>query len=333
MIREFLEQLNAQDIRVWEEDQRLRCSAPMGSVTPGIRRELEARKLEILTFLRAGSTVGSSLVPIQSRGTRPPFFAVPGHNGDVFCYVWLAHHLGDDQPFYGLQPPGFDGEREPYENVPDLAAHYVREITSFFPDGPYNVGGYCAGGGVAFEIAHQLVRRGADVNVFALFESPFPLAYRFRNKLLNTARYLLDWIPRNLEDFIELDFRQKPAYLRDKIGRLREWLFPRERGVSPAQPANDFKARVASATIKALTAYSPTAFPGHIDLFMASKESVKHNYGLQRRWHGCAGGGLDRHVGVDGCTLSTMLQEPYVKFFAESLRNCLDRPVSSAVQA
>jgi thioesterase domain-containing protein len=326
MTREFLEQLNAQDIRVWADDDRLRCSAPKGTVTPEVYRELKERKLEILAFLRVGSTAGSSLVSIQRKGTRPPFFAVPGHNGDVFCYVWLAHYLGDDQPFYGLQPPGFDGEREPYDSVPDLAAHYVREITSFYPDGPYNVGGYCAGGGVAFEVAQQLVQRGAEVNVFALFEAPFSPAYKTRNKVLIIPRYVLDRISHHLRTFIDLDFRQKPVYLRHEIGLLGQAVFSRRRAVSAPQPANDFKDRVASATIRAVTAYWPTPFPGHVDLFMASEESVKHNYGLQRQWQNCAGGGFNLHVGVDGCTPSTMLREPYAKFFAEGLRRCLDRP-------
>ena len=323
MTREFLEHLHAQDIRVWAEDDRLRCSAPKGVVTPEVRRELELRKREILAFLRAGSTTGSSLVPIQSKGARPPFFAVPGHNGDVFCYVSLAHFLGNDQPFYGLQPPGFEGEREPYDRVPDLAAHYVSEITSCFPEGPYNLGGYCAGGGVAFEVAQQLVRRGAEVNVFALFDAPFPLTYRTRNRLVITTRYVLDQIPQYLRTCMDLDFRQKARFLQDKMERLVQ-LFS-ESGASATHPANDFKARVASATMRALTAYSPTPFPGRIDLFVASEESLKNNYGQQRRWQSCAGGGLDLHIGVDGCTSSTMLRDPYAKFFAEELRRCLDR--------
>lgn len=334
MTREFLEHLHAQDIRIWTEDDRLRCSAPKGVVTPEVHRELELRKWEILAFLRAGSTAGKSLVPIQSKGARLPFFAVPGHNGDVFCYVWLAHFLGNEQPFYGLQPPGFDGEREPYDNVPDLAAHYVREITSFFPDGPYNIGGYCAGGGVAFEVAQQLVRRGGEVNVLALFDTPFPLTYRTRNRVVNIVRYVLDQFPHYLRTCMNLDFREKARFLRDKIGRLAQ-LFS-ESGGSSTQSANDFKARVASATMRALIGYSPTPFPGRIDLFMASEESLKHNYSLQRRWESYASGGLDLHVGVDGCTSTTMLREPYAEFFAEGLRRCLDRPRSqpgcSAVQ-
>jgi thioesterase domain-containing protein len=324
MIREFLEHLDAQDIRVSAVGDRLRCSAPKGAVTPEVHRELEERKFEILAFLRAGSTAGSSLVPIQSKGIRPPFFAVPGHNGDVFCFVWLAHSLGNDQPFYGLQPPGFDGEQESYENVPDLAAHYVREITSLFPNGPYNVGGYCAGGAVAFEVAQQLVRHGAEVNVLALFDAPFPLAYRTRKKVISIARYVLDRIPHYLRTWMDLDSRQKARFLRDKIGRLVQ-LFS-ESGAFATQPGNDFKARVASATTRALKTYSPTSFPGHIDLFLASEESLKQNYSLQRRWQSCASGGLDLHIGVNGCTGTTMLQEPYVEFFAEVLRRCLDRP-------
>lgn len=59
---------------------------------------------------------------------------------------------------------------------------------------------------------------------------------------------------------------------------------------------------------------------------MASEESAKQNYGLQRRWQGRASAGFDLHTGVVGCTSSTMLREQYAKFFADSLSRCLDRP-------
>lgn len=45
----------------------------------------------------------SSLVAIQPKGSRPPFFCVHPHGGNVLVYRELSRHLGADQPFYGLQ--------------------------------------------------------------------------------------------------------------------------------------------------------------------------------------------------------------------------------------
>ncbi|MEP6769656.1 MAG: amino acid adenylation domain-containing protein, partial [Acidobacteriota bacterium] len=92
-----------------------------------------------------------SLVSIQPKGTRPPFFCVAAATGIVH-YRGLAVLLGPDQPFYGLQSQGLDGARAPYESVEEMAAHYVREIREAQPEGPYYLGGYSFGGKVAFEM-------------------------------------------------------------------------------------------------------------------------------------------------------------------------------------
>jgi acyl carrier protein len=53
----------------------------------------------------------SPLVPIQPAGSKPPFFCIHPIFGTVFPYYQLAYCLGFDQPFYGLQPLGLDGEQ------------------------------------------------------------------------------------------------------------------------------------------------------------------------------------------------------------------------------
>ena len=114
---------------------------------------------KILGFLNSAKVLADqprAIVPLQPLGTRPPVFAVAGHNGDVFCYRALAQHLGDDQPFFGLQPPGADGQSQPLTSVEDLAAYFASQIRAFQPNGPYLLAGYCAGGTIAFELARQL---------------------------------------------------------------------------------------------------------------------------------------------------------------------------------
>jgi amino acid adenylation domain-containing protein len=59
----------------------------------------------------------SSLVPIQPNGSRPPFFCVHAHGGNVLNFKDLARHLGPDQPFYGLQAQGLDGSRPRHGSV------------------------------------------------------------------------------------------------------------------------------------------------------------------------------------------------------------------------
>jgi thioesterase domain-containing protein len=57
-----------------------------------------------------------------------------------------------------------------------MAAHYVAEIRSRQPVGPYFVGGLCAGGLIAFEVARQIEQAGERIGLLALFEAAPPHA-------------------------------------------------------------------------------------------------------------------------------------------------------------
>ncbi len=114
---EFLHKLKQSGVKVWMEDDRLRCTGPEQALMGEVREQLSARKLEIIAFLRSAANSeghsSSSVVPIQPLGSRRPLFMVPGHNGDVFCYVDLARHLGKDQPFLRYRPPVWNPARIP----------------------------------------------------------------------------------------------------------------------------------------------------------------------------------------------------------------------------
>jgi acyl transferase domain-containing protein/thioesterase domain-containing protein len=113
----------------------------------------------------------SALVPIKPEGSRPPFFCIHGAGGNVLLYRGLARHLHPDQPFYGIQCVGMDGEESYLTRIEDMAARYIDEIGKHQPKGPYYLGGYCMGGQVAFEMARQLEQKGRKVAFLALFDS------------------------------------------------------------------------------------------------------------------------------------------------------------------
>ena len=193
----LLTELRRRDIQLRAEGSELRCSAPAGALTPELRQLLREHKSDLLALLSSAQAVAHqqrAIVPLQpmirTEGTRTPIFAVPGHNGDVFCYRALARALGEDQPFYGLQPPGLDGESEPLTRIEDLAAYFAAQIRAFLPQGRCVViAGFCAGGTVAFELAQQLVASGTEVRFLALFGSPHP-AYFSRHRQL--GQFLVD---------------------------------------------------------------------------------------------------------------------------------------------
>ncbi len=118
---------------------------------------INAPTIERLAFLLHGgeeeASYWSSLVPIQPNGSKAPLFCVHGGWGNVLFYKHLAHHLGPDQPLYGLQAKGLNGKDEPFYNMEDMASYYLAELCHVKPNGPYYLGGYCYGATVVFEIA------------------------------------------------------------------------------------------------------------------------------------------------------------------------------------
>jgi len=99
----------------------------------------------------------SPLVPLTLGGSKPPFFCVHPMFGVVFPYLELAHHLGVDRSFYGLQPAGLDGQSPPLNQIEAMAAYYLQAIRAVQPQGPYYLGGWSFGGLVAFRAPTALV--------------------------------------------------------------------------------------------------------------------------------------------------------------------------------
>ena len=101
---------------------------------------------------------------------------------DALSWV-LVQHLGEDQPLFGLQPPGVDGHGEPLASVEELAAYFAAQVRAFRPNSPCIIAGYCSGGTIAFKLARQLVQDGADIRFLALFGSRYPASLQLLPRL------------------------------------------------------------------------------------------------------------------------------------------------------
>ncbi len=113
----------------------------------------------------------SSLVPIQPAGSHAPFFCIHGVGGNVLGFYELGRRLAPDHPFYGLQSQGLDGKHPAHATIEEMAAHYLDQIRTVQPRGPYSFGGFSFGGLVAYEMAQQLLARGEEVGLLVLFDT------------------------------------------------------------------------------------------------------------------------------------------------------------------
>jgi amino acid adenylation domain-containing protein len=114
------------------------------------------------------------LVPLQRGGGARPLFLVHAAGGHVASYVPLARHLGPDQPLFGLQSRGLEGEAPPHARIEAMAADYLAALREVQGEGPYRLGGWSMGGLVAFEMARMLAAAGEEVELLALVDTRPP---------------------------------------------------------------------------------------------------------------------------------------------------------------
>jgi thioesterase domain-containing protein/acyl carrier protein len=124
------------------------------------------------------STEGPAVAPIvtfNAGGSRVPFILF---HSDLFAdglYArQLAAALGPDQPVYSVAPHGTSG-LPLLPTIESMARDYESLIRTVQPTGPYRLGGYCAGGLVAYELARLLRSQGEVVDRLVLLNSsPMP---------------------------------------------------------------------------------------------------------------------------------------------------------------
>ena len=144
---------------------------PTASTSPGL----------VTNLLKQGKSYrelfDQVLVPLQPKGTKPPFFCMHGDTGRAIFFA-LAKRLGSDQPFYAVQCIGLDGKTAPLTKMEEMATHYIQQIRTVQPAGPYLLGGFCMGGALALEMAQQLQAEGEKVALVAMLDTHAPWMVR-----------------------------------------------------------------------------------------------------------------------------------------------------------
>lgn len=332
-LQHFLADLHSREIQLWADGDRLRCKAPAGVLTPKLRDQLIERKGEILDLLRTADAVSRqqrAVVPLQPRGTRPPVFAVPGHAGDVFGYRALAMHIGEDQPFFGLEPPGLDGSSAPLEDVEEIAEYFATQIREFHPEGPCIIAGHCAGGAIAFELARRLTERGAEVRRLVLIACPFPAYYGFVGQTRQKLRVGSARIYRHVRTLMTLSLSQAGRYVSEKMHRRN---LEREAGRAAARdPVLIRRAAVMRATVAAVCRYVPGNYAGPVSMILPNCNWL-HSGAEPLRWQ-AAIPQAEICFGPEGCDPDLLLVDPDAPAIADLFRQCRDRPaVQTALAA
>lgn len=116
-------------------------------------------------------------------------FLFPDGSGSATSYASIPG-ISPDVCVYGLNCPYMRTPENLKARLDELTAPYIAEIRRRQPTGPYNFGGWSAGGICAYDAARQLIfEEGERVERLLLLDSPFPVG--------------LEKLPRRLYSFFD----------------------------------------------------------------------------------------------------------------------------------
>jgi len=301
-----------------------RIRASLGRSPPVSALFEDATVEHLAALVRQEAGPWSPLVEFSKGDGRRPFFCVHAVGGTVLGYVELARRLGPEQPFYGLQSRGLDGDQEPCGSVEEMAALYVEAVRSIQPSGPYLLGGWSMGGTIVLEMARQLQARGEQVALMALIDSydvtaaveglsstqheSSRLGLLFYRDLLKASGHELPLSEAALA-------RMGPEELRgalEEVGKAAATVMG-----AGAQPLQALR-RVFEANLRAAWRYRPPRHEGRLTCFEASESALV-----------VQGGSRFGATEVEVHTLEgdhySLLRAPGVEALAERLATCLER--------
>lgn len=280
--------------------QKFHLTLPLSTV-------LEAPTIEALAGVlrdHRSQSRRTSLVALQPQGSRPPIFCIHARTGDVFPFRGFPKHLGPDQPLYGLQSQALSGG-SPHFSVNEMAAHYLRELQSVRPHGPYYLFGFSFGGLVAFEIAQQLRSEREEVAFLGMLYTPPPGS--LEDYPLPRFSSLRQRVSNKLGELRSLSAREKfqrlslnALYLSRlalRSARVDGWrLIAKRFGNKTAARLGRHVMDINYVHVAAAKNYRPTGvYPGRITFFVPEAYLGSYGYAVEAEtgWSPFAAGGLD----------------------------------------
>ena len=279
--------------------------------------------LDLLEKRKAGSAPAYR-VALHAKGSKPPFFLMHSHGGNILEYHPLANLLKNDRPVYAIQCRGLDGKPIEDEDVETMAAYYLKEIRAVQPKGPYFIGGFCFGGYLSLEIAHLLRAANEEVRLLVLINSATHLFNTYEPGTPRVSRFwyaLRDRAALEWDELAGQPFKIKTQRIMMRLRRMRDLAQNKIEIMSDRFPeGSPFHVRehslvyhlekIAAANDRAWLRYRPKPYDGKVLFLRASKQPLGLVPDPMLGWNGLLTGELIVHK-VPGFR-QNMLDEPYV---------------------
>ena len=311
---------------------------------------IEAPTIEQLARLITGSASRDSLVLIREGSEGPPVFLVHDGDGETMLYRNLALSLKKGRAVYGLQPDARQNVPLAQTRISEMAARHIAKLRSIQSHGPYLLGGMCAGGVIAYEIARQLQGQGEMVAMVALIDAADVAAptktWRFAQQRIESFSAVFSQDAsvrfhsllvmfmaalRKAKNLVAYLVGQRVRNLRDGI-TMRLFRFYMDQGFGLPRALE--KIPVRTVYLFAEKSYRPeTPYHGELLLFRATcGEGADEPY-IERYSDPLLGWGPRTTGDVRVCDIpgghSSMLQEPNVQVLATRMQAYVDQVLAA----
>jgi acyl transferase domain-containing protein/thioesterase domain-containing protein len=264
----------------------------------------------------------SPLVIVRKGAQRTPFFCVHGAGGNLLNFREFAQRLSPDQPVFGLEARGVDGQLPTAESIEEMAELYLEAVRRQQPSGPYILGGYSGGGVVALEMAQRLSAAGEAVSHVVLLDTFHPdvreyVETSWRAYATEIARAMAEeGVLSHIRRRVRVAIDRRVVYAREER-RLREILERNE-----PVPHELRELHLSTTFLRALRAHTPRPYAGSVTLFRAEEMAGTYlHVGPRLAWDEAILPNL-QIVSVPGGHHSLML-EPNVSVLASGLERIL----------
>jgi len=273
-----------------------------------------------------------SLVPIRSKGSKRPLYLVHGAGLNLLLYTTIVANLDPDQPVFGLQAKGLDGEDEPLYTIEEIAAYYNEEIFKVDKSGSYSLAGFSMGGQLAYEMARQLLEAGNKVSFLGVFDTVsenvsdrhIPFFKRYRLRIIRIFCQIR-WV---IITFLKKPMDEKFAFAKLKWKSLKQKFTGddytlKHEGASLGKQSElpKYLHKVHQANDLALNKYILPPYPGKLTLFRAMHQTF---YIADPVKYGWAEYVKEMEILDIPGEHSTIFAPPNDVLFAKELQKCLD---------
>ncbi len=267
------------DIQPGIEARRALLEQYLSGELPQARRAADAPTRRPASVTSSGR---EHVIPIQTRGTKRPFFYLHGDWTDnaFFCFP-LAHLVGEDQPFYILTPYDFHG-LEVLPPLEEVAAAHITSLRAVQPEGPYLLGGFCNGGLTAYEMARQLQSQGERVDLLVLMDAVPPRTQAICSAIKRYGKMTRTSQAKQLDMYLRMEHAYR--YLFDKHSDDFEHISKSDPRISAYFPPTETLRKEYPAMFTWATAqYQPGFYKGKVTLFWDEAEPFRRKW-----WHAWA---------------------------------------------